>query len=155
MGKLISELKQTKPFRSREDEVFVNILRTASALMRKETEFLKKYELTPTQYNVLRILRGAGADGLSCRENGDRMITYDPDITKLLDRLEARHLVMRERQQNDRRVIIARISEEGIKLLKKIDKPGEEFAKTLLGHLGARQLDNLNELLESAREKAD
>src|ERR1051325_9127394 len=111
MGKLIDEIKQTRPFGSLEDEVFVNLLRTAGAFLWREAEMLKPYELTLPQYNVLRILRGAGPGGLICREIGERMITRDPDVTKLLDRLETRGLVSRERQEKDRRVIVARVTE--------------------------------------------
>ena len=143
-----------KTFASTEDEVYVSIVRTAASLMRRETELLKAYDLTPPQYNVLRILRGAGRSGLICREIGERMVTYDPDVTKLLDRLETRSLVTRERQQQDRRVIVVRISKEGLKLLKEIDRPILALTGKLLGHLGSRRLAALNELLEAARERA-
>ena len=153
MAKLLTELKQNKPFGSIEDEVFINIIRTAEVFNRKQTEFLKTYELTPSQFNVLRILRGAEPDGLICREIGERMVAFDPDVTKLLDRLETRDLIVRERQQKDRRVITVRISEEGLKLLKKIDRPILDFASNLLGHLDEKKLKALNELAEEAREK--
>ena len=153
MAKLLEELKQNKPFESVEDEVFINVIRTAEVFNRKQTEFLKHYDLTPSQFNVLRILRGAEPEGLICREIGERMIAFDPDVTKLLDRLEARDLIGRERQEKDRRVIVVRISEEGLKLLKKIDQPIVDFAKTLLGHLDEKKLRALSELTEEAREK--
>jgi MarR family transcriptional regulator, organic hydroperoxide resistance regulator len=154
MGTLADEIKQAKPFECKEDEVYVSIVRTAAALTRKETELLKAYDLTPPQFNLLRILRGAGRDGLICREIGERMVTYDPDVTKLLDRLEARSLVTRERQQQDRRVVVVRVTKEGLKLLKAIDGPMTEQSKKLLGHLGPKRLDALLELLGAAREKA-
>ena len=154
MGKLQAEIKQTKPFGSLEDEAFVNVLKTAEAFLWKEAELLKPYELTPSQYNVLRILRGAGADGLICREIGERMVTRDPDVTKLLDRLEARGLVTRERQQRDRRVIISCITGEALEILAEIDRPLLSMTGGLLGHLGERRLKTLNALLEAAREKA-
>lgn len=153
MAKLLAELKQNKPFESIEDEVFINIIRTAEVFNRKQTEFLKAYELTPSQFNVLRILRGAEPDGLICREIGERMVAFDPDVTKLLDRLEARDLIARERQQKDRRVITVRISEAGLKVLKEIDQPILDFAGSLLGHLDEKKLKALNELVEEAREK--
>lgn len=153
MTKLLAELKQTKPFESLEDEVFINIIRTAEVLNRKLAEFLKTFELTSSQFNVLRILRGAEPDGLICREIGERMIAFDPDVTKLLDRLEARDLIVRERQQKDRRVITVRISKEGLKLLKEIDQPILDFVSNLLGHLDEKKLRALNELTEEAREK--
>ena len=154
MGKLAEEIKQTKPFRTLEDEVFVNLLRTAEIFLWKEAEMLKPFELTLPQYNVLRILRGAEGDGLICREIGERMITRDPDMTKLLDRLEARGLVSRERQQKDRRVIVARVTQEGLNILNELDGPSLELTKELLGHLGESRLKTLNTLLEDAREKA-
>ena len=150
--KLQTELKQSKPFATREGEVILNIQRTAEALLWKVTEFLKPYDLTPTQYNVLRILRGAGREGLICREIGERMVARDPDVTKLLDRLETRALIMRERDTKDRRIIITRITDDGLTLLKEIDRPVIEHSRTMLGHLSAKNLDALNELLEEARE---
>lgn len=153
MANLLAELKQNKPFEALEDEAFINIVRTSEALMRKHTEFLKAYELTPSQFNVLRILRGAEPDGLICREIGERMVAFDPDVTKLLDRLEARDLIVRERQQKDRRIITVRISESGLDLLKKLDKPILDFTKNLLGHMNEEKLRALNELVEEARER--
>jgi len=150
--KLQAELKQSKPFATREGEVILNIQRTAEMLLWKVTEFLKPYDLTPTQYNVLRILRGAGREGLICREIGERMVARDPDVTKLLDRLETRALIMRERDTKDRRIIITRITDDGLTLLKEIDRPVIEHSRTMLGHLSAKNLDALNELLEEARE---
>ena len=92
-GRLQKEIRQTKPFASLEEEIFLNLQRTAEVLMRRLTEELKPSDLTPTQYNVLRILRGAEPDGLPCREISARMVTHDPDVTRLLDRLEKRGLV--------------------------------------------------------------
>jgi DNA-binding MarR family transcriptional regulator len=154
MTKLQDEIKQTKPFESPEDEAFVSVLRTAGAFQWREAEILKPYEITLPQYNVLRILRGAGPMGLICREIGERMITRDPDVTKLLDRLEARGLVSRERQENDRRVIVARVTPEGLRLVAEIDVPVLKLTADLLGHLGERKLGTLIRLLEEAREKA-
>ena len=125
-GRLKKELKQSKPFPTLEAEVYLNIQRTAEALLWKATELLKPYDLTPTQYNVLRILRGAGTNGLICREIGERMVSRDPDVTKLLDRLETRDLITRERDHKDRRVIIARVTEAGLKLLEELDPHGRE-----------------------------
>jgi DNA-binding MarR family transcriptional regulator len=153
MNKLQDEIKQTKPFGSLEDEAFLNVLRTAEAFLWREAEFLKPYEITLSQYNVLRILRGAEPAGLICREISERMIARDPDVTKLLDRLEARGLVRRERQEKDRRVIIARITSEGLDLVKEIDEPVLKMTENLLAHLGERKLKTLIELLEEAREK--
>jgi len=154
MVKLREEIKQTKPFGSLEDEAFLNVLRTAEAFLRRETEFLKAYEVTLPQYNVLRILRGAEPQGLICREISERMIARDPDVTKLLDRLEDRGLVKRERQEKDRRVIVTRVTPAGLKLVNDLDQPSLKLTENLLKHLGERKLKTLIQLLEEAREQA-
>src|SRR3954462_12771022 len=114
-----TELKQRKPFTCREEELMLNIMRTADQLQRRMGELLKAAELSATQYNVLRILRGAGSEGLACGEISERMVTRDPDITRLLDPLEKRNLVTRSREKEDRRVVTARIAPAGLDLLKK------------------------------------
>jgi DNA-binding MarR family transcriptional regulator len=147
-----AEIKQTKPFGSLEEEAFLALQRTADQLQGRVVEMLKPYGLSPTQYNALRILRGAGTCGLACSEVGERMINRDPDITRLLDRLEGRGLVRRARGQKDRRVITAHITAGGNKLLKELDQPVEEFQKRLLGGLGKERLKALVRLLCAARE---
>src|SRR6185503_18429102 len=103
------EIRQTKPFAGLEDEVLISLLRTADVVLRPLAEVLKREALSHTQYNVLRILRGAGAGGLSCREVAERMVTREPDLTRLLDRLERRGMVARGREAKDRRVVVTRI----------------------------------------------
>jgi DNA-binding MarR family transcriptional regulator len=152
--RLRTEIKQTKSFESLEEEVFLNLQRTADALMHGIEAVLKPVGLSPSQYNVLRILRGAVAEGLACREVAERMVTRDPDITRLLDRLEARGLVMRSRDRDDRRVITVRITPEGLRLLQELDTPVGEIPQRQLGHLGAQRLHALIELLQVARERA-
>lgn len=155
MGQSIqAEIKQRKPFACREEELFLNLLRTWDQLMRGVTEVLKPADLSPTQYNVLRILRGAGAEGLACGEISERMVTRDPDITRLLDRLEKRGLVMRSREKADRRVVTARIAPDGLELLKRLDEDVTRLHKAQLGHLDAKAQESLIRLLEQAREKA-
>jgi len=153
-GRVQREIKPRKPFHRVEDEAFVNIQRTADALMQGLATALKPTGLSPTQYNVLRILRGAEPDGLACRGIADRMITRDPDITRLLDRLEDRGLVARSRDREDRRVITTRISDKGLRLLKDLDGPIEGLHRKQIGHLGGRKLRSLISLLEAARTKA-
>jgi len=153
-GRARREIRQRKPFRRIEDEAFVNLQRTADALLQGVAAALKPVGLSPAQYNVLRILRGAGPDGLACRQIGERMITRDPDITRLLDRLEVRGLVTRNRDRADRRVITTRITEKGLRLLKDLDGPIEHLHVEQLGHLGDQRLRSLIELLEVARAKA-
>jgi DNA-binding MarR family transcriptional regulator len=150
--KLAAEIRQRKAFESPEHEVYLNLVRTATALMRREAELLKAHDLTPAQFNVLRILRGAGKDGLICREIGERMLAYDPDVTKLVDRLEARGLAVRQRRVTDRRAITVNITADGLRLLDRADKPMLDLVVGLLGHLSGRQLKTLSRLLEAARE---
>jgi DNA-binding MarR family transcriptional regulator len=154
VGRLNEEIKQAKPFSSLEEEAILGIQRTASVLDQVVAEVLKPYELSITQYNALRILRGAGAAGLACQEIAERMITRDPDITRLLDRLEARKLIERSRSPRDRRVVLVRISEAGRRLLSSMDSSIEGLPKRVLGHLGKRRLRLLIDLLERARTQA-
>jgi DNA-binding MarR family transcriptional regulator len=151
-GKLCVELRQNKPFSSIEEEALLNLARTHEFLQQQLTEFFKQYQLTRTQYNILRILRGAGREGVTCSQAAERMVTADPDITRLLDRLEARRLIERERSREDRRVVVSRITGDGLDLLKTIDKPLGELVKRHLGRVGQRKLQQLVEILESIRE---
>ncbi len=152
LPKLKDEIRQTKPFAGLEAEVILTLMRTADALNRGVEEILKPAGLSGTQYNVLRILRGAGESGLCCREAAERMITRDPDITRLVDRLERRGFLARSRDSNDRRVITLRITEAGQKILKDLDRPIEEFNRNRLSHMGKGDLRKLLKLLEAARE---
>ena len=152
MTRLQTEIKQSRPFRSLEEEVYLNLLRTADALFRRQEGLLKRVELSPAQYNVLRILRGAEPEGLACKEIAERMLTRDPDVTRLLDRLEKRGLVRRSRDRRDRRVIVVRISKSGLRLLTDLDQPVSELSREDLKHLGNDKLRQLIRLLETARE---
>jgi DNA-binding MarR family transcriptional regulator len=152
VSKLQQELKQTKPFASKEEEASLNIVRTAEWLLTRVNTVFKPMDLTNTQYNALRILRGAGADGASCGEIGERMVTAESDITRLLDRLEARGLITRCRGEKDRRVVRARITVPGLQLLSELDQPVDDRNRELLGHLGERDLATLIRLLESIRQ---
>lgn len=152
VGKLQKELKQSKPFKSLEEEVILNVARTAEYISSVSAKVFKAAELTRTQYNVLRILRGAGSEGLSCSEIGSRMVTKDSDVTRLLDRIENRGLISRERPANYRRIVIARITEEGLRVLADLDKPVDEVNRRLVGHLGKKKLQTINELLEAIRD---
>jgi DNA-binding MarR family transcriptional regulator len=147
MDDIQKALKQTKPFASLEEAVYVTLQRAAENLRTGFNDLFKTRDLTGAQYNVLRILRGAGQDGLSCGEIGGRMINRDPDITRLLDRLEGRELITRERQTDDRRVVLAFISEKGLALLKELDRPVDEMHKTQLGHLSEKELAAITKLL--------
>lgn len=153
--KLQKELKQTRPFKSLEEEVVLNVARTAEVLASASAEVFKRVDLTPTQYNALRILRGAGAEGLACREISERMVTKESDITRLLDRLENRGLISRERPANNRRLVITRITDEGLRVLAELDEPVAESHRRQVGHLGKAQLKTLNKLLETLRSRPD
>jgi DNA-binding MarR family transcriptional regulator len=148
---LQAELKQKIPFTSREAEAYLSLLRTTDALQTEVEARLKEFGLTGTQYNALRILRGAGPEGLPCREIGERMITRDPDITRLLDRLENRGFVQRMRARHDRRVIYGKITAAGLKLLREMDAPLEKYGREMLRHVGQEKLKQLIELLELVR----
>ena len=116
-------------------------------------QLLKSHGLTGTQYNVLRILRGAGPEGLPCKSVGDRMISHDPDMTRLLDRMEKRGLISRERQKDDRRVIKTRVTPQGLEILKKLDTPVRETHKGQFAHMSVARLKQLVELLEEIRKR--
>ncbi len=138
-----------------EEQVFVNVMRTADALARGGEALLKPTGLSATQYNVLRILRGAGTQGLACREVGCRMISRDPDITRLLDRMESRGLIARAREEQDRRVVKTRITPEGLRVLAELDAPVQELHRRQLHHLPAKELRQLSRLLERVRAQAE
>ena len=152
VGKLAGEIRQAAAFGSLEEEAILNIHRAASVLDQAVGEALKPYGLSTTQYNVLRILRGAGESGLACQEIAERMVARDPDITRLLDRLEGRLLIERARSREDRRVVVVRLAEEGAKRLASMDSSIGSLPKRVLGHLGPRRLRLLIGLLERARQ---
>jgi len=158
-SKLQVELKQSKPFSHLEEELFLSLVRTVDLLGRAVADLLKEYDLSSAQYNVLRILRGAGEQGLPCGEVGVRMVTRDPDITRLLDRLEKRNLVARERAAADRRIIVARITPPGAAVLEKIDQPLQDLHQRQLGHLDRAAMEtiigNLAKIRQALKETKD
>jgi DNA-binding MarR family transcriptional regulator len=135
-----------------EEDVFVSMHRTADLLARNAEKVLRDGDVSPNQYNVLRILRGS-PEGLPCTEIARRMISRDPDITRLLDRLEKRSLISRCRETKDRRTVLTRITPDGLQLLRDLDGPITEIHKSQLGHLGREGLRSLLDLLEKACEK--
>ena len=154
MGKVKAAIRQSKPFGTPAEEAFVTLLHTTDALQRNVAALLKEAGLTLAQYNVLRILRGAGSAGLPCGEIAARMLTRDPDMTRLLDRLVAQGLVVRSRQADDRRVVSTRISELGLQRIAPLDDTLAELHRRQLGHLGDQRLLQLTALLDAAREGA-
>jgi DNA-binding MarR family transcriptional regulator len=151
--KLSTEIRSPRGFASTEEEVSLNILRTAALLEHAVAERLKPHGLTLTQYNVLRILRGAGEEGLCRNEVGDRMLKAVPDVTRLLDRLVEAGLVARTRDEEDRRFVTARITTKGLEQLALLDEPVTRMHEELLGHMKRSELRKLAELLEESRER--
>ena len=145
------EIKQTRPFKSVEEEALLSVERTAAVLLHRLADTFKPYDITPTQYNVLRILRGAGGAGLSRNDVRDRLVAQVPDVTRLLDRLEDAGFVARERARDDRRIVTTRITKQGLTLLARLDAPVAESQKLQLGHMSHTQLQSLIDLLALAR----
>lgn len=148
--KLQHELKKRLPFDSVEQEAALNILRTSDWIDNRLGRLFRGFGLTSSQYNVLRILRGEGKP-LPSLEIADRMIQIVPAITGLIDRLEKQALVVRQRCEDDRRVVYVGITRKATDLLKRIDKPLDQLQKQLIGHLTAKELTTLSRLLEKAR----
>ena len=153
-GKLERQIKKRNPFASPQQAAVLGILRTADMMQYRRAQFLRDYELTQPQYNVLRILRGEGKP-LPSLEIANRMITMVPAITALIDRLEARKLVSRERSRKDRRVWLVNLTETGKKLLAKIDEPLLELEDLLCAGLNVKECQKLVQLLEQTRAALD
>src|SRR5580658_3938560 len=154
-GKLQNEIGKKGPFASLEEEATLNLLRTADRLMGLCEAALRPAGITPTQYNVLRILRGVSPQGIACQEIARRMITRDADLTRLLDRLESRGFVRRDRQTDDRRVVHILITDAGLALLAGLDSTTAKMNKAIFGFLEREHLTTLVELLERVREQVE
>ena len=152
MAGLKREIAQERPFSSVEEEALLNLLRTADCLQRAFQRKSRDWGVTSTQYNVLRILRGSQPQGLTCSAIGSRMITAEPDITRLLTRLKALRLIRQQRDRHDRRVVWTQISEAGLELLREMDPVIQRLPKELLGHLKGPELAEMIRLLELARK---
>jgi DNA-binding MarR family transcriptional regulator len=152
---MISELRQTRPFAVSEEELYLSFIRTTDLLGRACHALLKDSGISPPQYNVLRILRGAGEAGLPCGEIAARMVTRDPDVTRLLDRLEQRGLIARGRGTEDRRVVSTRITGAGRALLNTLDPEMHELHQRQLGFLTADEQSVLLEQLTRVRAALD
>lgn len=150
-GKLAREIKEPKPFPTLEGEAVLNVLRTAEFLSQGLNDRLKSFGLTFTQFNLLRMLRGGGAAGLTCSQLGERLISRDPDMTRLLDRIEHSGLLRRERSAADRRIILSMITPEGEALLKKAEEPVRQVMKEHMSHLNRERLIALVDSLEDIR----
>jgi DNA-binding MarR family transcriptional regulator len=152
---MLSELRQTKPFAVSEEELYLSLIRTTDLLGRACFALLKDSGISPPQYNVLRILRGAGTAGLPCGEIAARMVTRDPDVTRLLDRLEQRGLITRGRGTEDRRVVSTRITDAGLALLDSLDPRMHEMHRQQLGFLSVEEQASLLMQLTRVREALD
>ena len=149
---LRDELKQTRPFHSPAHEALLSVLRTAAVVQRVTAQVVEPSGITVQQYNVLRILRGAGRGGLCRNEIRERLVAQVPDVTRLLDRLEQSGLVERERAEQDRRLMTTRITKAGLALLARLDGPVARSHRERLGHLSAAQLRTLVGLLAQVRD---
>lgn len=152
-GMLQREIKQKRGFATLEQEAALNLARTADAFAQQICELVSEVELTGTQFNVLRILRGAGPEGLAAGEVRERLLTRGPDVTRLLDRLERQGRIRRDRCSHDRRVVTVTITEEGLRTLAALDQPILDLHARQLGHLGEEKLRQLIDLLEEARRR--
>ena len=152
MVKLQDELRQSKPFRAVEEEAYLSIVRTAAVLEHTLAQALKPLEITPTQYNVLSILRGAGAPGLCRNEVGCRLVTAMPDVTRLLDRMEDVGLIVRERSKTDRRQVSTRLTKKGLDLVTRADAKVIEAHEKQFSGVDKRTLKTLIGALEDVRE---
>jgi DNA-binding MarR family transcriptional regulator len=149
---LQQDLKQKKPFRSLQQEAYLSVVRTSTSLTDAMEDLVKARGISATQYNVLRILRGSGAEGLCRNELRDRMLTRMPDMTRLLDRMEDAGLVVRAREGDDRRMVMTRITEQGRRLLDDLDAPVMALHRKQMAGLTDAQLRSLSDLLTLVRD---
>ena len=150
-SRLQDELQQTRPFGSIRQEVLLQLARSSAVLTHEWEHYLRRYGITATQYNVLRILRGAGDAGLSRHAIGTRMVTRVPDVSRLLDRMTAAGLVTRARGIDDRRKVNARITPKGLSLLTELDEPSLRVPEERLAHMSDEAVRQLIALLEETR----
>jgi DNA-binding MarR family transcriptional regulator len=152
-GSLATALKQTRPFVSLEQEAYLSILRTASELSYAVDQFFRPFDITPSQYNVLRILRGAGTDGLCRNEISERMVTATPDMSRLLDRMERAGWVQRERAEDDRRQVSTYITKSGMELLGKLEMPTRDFVTRLFSGAAVSDIKTVLKVNDRIRTK--
>src|SRR5580658_4586079 len=150
---LATTLKQNRPFVSLEQEVYLSMLRTASELSYAGDQFFRPFGITPSQYNVLRILRGAGTDGLCRNEISERMVTATPDMTRLLDRMESAGWVTRKRAEDDRRQVSTHITKSGMELLARLEKPTGDFVTPIFAGITISDLKTVLKVNDQIRTK--
>jgi DNA-binding MarR family transcriptional regulator len=151
-NRILEEIRQTRPFASRQEEATLNIVRTADALKRGGELLFRRHGITSAQYNVLRILRGAGDGGLHCGAIAERMITAEPDITRLLTRMERLRLLVRQRDTGDRRMVTAIATDRGLRLLDELETPLRELQERQFALLNEVEVEALINGLEKVRE---
>ncbi len=156
-GSLREQIDKKSPFVNNEEEAMLNIARTAAMIDGVERAFFKRFNLSSPAYNLLRILRGhrdrGETLGVRASEIGCQMVVRVPDVTRLVDRLEARKLVERGVCETDKRVKYVRITDNGLRLLRTIDPEIPSLGRSVLGHLSAQELRTLSDLLEKARNE--
>jgi DNA-binding MarR family transcriptional regulator len=145
---IAAAIRQGRPFAGIEHQLFLAIQRAAADLTQESAALLRPHGLSGAQYNILRILRGAGDEGLACGEIADRLVTRDPDMTRLLERMERQGLVTRERASHDRRVVTTRLSPTGRELLAQIDEPMAALHRRQFAHMDQARLHELASLLD-------
>jgi DNA-binding MarR family transcriptional regulator len=150
---LATALKQNRPFVSLEQEVYLSILRTASELSYSVDQFFRPFDITSSQYNVLRILRGAGTDGLCRNEISERMVTATPDMSRLLDRMEKAGWVTRERAADDRRQVSTYITKSGMELLERLEPRTRDFVTRLFAGAAVSDLKTVLKVNDRIRKK--
>lgn len=151
MSGILKEIRQRRPFANIQEEAMVSLLRTVAVVSQPMEDFLKERDLTPTQYNVLRILRGAGVAGWSCKEIGERLVQREPDITRLLGRLEKRGLIARKRDAADRRSVLTRITARGLSLLESLYPALSRMAQQQFSTVSGGDLEKLLSTLDKIR----
>jgi len=154
-SKLQDEIKQAKPFKSAQEELWLNLARTTAMASHVIEHGLRQHGLSATQYNVLRILRGAGAQGLCQYEIGDRLVAQVPDVPRIVDRMEKAGWVHRQRGMSDRRIVMASLTPAGMELVGSLDQPVLEMIGAIFAGLEDSQVETLNDLLVAARSTGD
>lgn len=154
-SRLAVELGKKNAFTMREQEAYLNLVRTMSVLSRDFAQLFKSYGVSETQYNALRIIAGAGKEGIRMESIGEHMVAHDPDTTRLVNRLLDAGYVLKERLEDDRRCSVVRLTDEGRALLKRMRPRVDRLHTTQLGHMRASELDQLSRLLVAARDGAE
>ena len=152
---LQQEIRQNRPFRSKRQEALLGLLRTADRMQRLIADVLEPHGVTHQQYNVLRILRGAGPEGIPTLEIAERMIEHAPGVTRLLDRIEAKGWASRKRCGKDRRRVLCTITQEGLELLSRLDAPVDSVDDAAFGDLSDSQIQTLIRLLDKTRQQGE